>query len=107
VLPFTIIPATQRVAQPSQPSLSFAAGAPANAHLRFMGIGAAMEVSFDGGSTWQAAQLQAQAKQKGDSFLSYWMPVPAGVQQVQFRSQGWYGGPWRVRDASLWAPPAS
>lgn len=103
-LPFTILRADRRSAGPDAAgSVHFPAPAPPNAHLRFAGIGSALEVSFDGGASWQAAQLQAQQKLNEDHFKSYWMPVPTRTSSVQFRGAGWWGGPWQVRDISIWA----
>ena len=84
-------------------ALLFSAPAPANAHLRFAGIGQNLEVSFDDGRTWQSAELQAQEKIKEDHFQSYWMPIPAGTNSMQFRGEKWWGGRWLVRDISIWA----
>lgn len=102
--PFTILRADRRTVDPgTPPGVSFAAPAPANASLRFAGIGTKIEVSFDGGKTWRAAVLQAQKRQDEDHFKSYWMPIPAGVNSVQFRGANWWGGKWQVRDLSIWA----
>lgn len=105
---FTIIRANQRyVNAGTGPSVSLAVPAPAGAHLRFAGIGHSLEVSFDGGGSWEPAQVQDQLHHFEDHFQSYWMPIPAGVSQVRFRGQGWYGGGWQVRDISVWAPPST
>jgi hypothetical protein len=102
-LPFTLLRADRRAVDAGATQIRLPAPAPANANLRFAGIGSNLSVSFDGGATWQKAQLQAQ-KAKGDEiFKSYWMPIPAGVSNVQFRGSDWWGGKWLVRDISVWA----
>jgi hypothetical protein len=106
--PFTLIRSDRRAVTPANSALSFQRPAPANAHLRFSGIGAKLEVSFDGGRSWQSAQMQAQDGSyiKEEHFKNYWMPIPQGTQQVLFRGLGWYGGEWRVHTATIWAPPS-
>ena len=54
-VPFTLLRADRRTADAANGKLSFPAPAPANANLRFAGIGSNLSVSFDGGKTWQAA----------------------------------------------------
>src|SRR5207245_4173342 len=62
-VPFDMLHADRRfVDATTAPAATFTAPAPAAAHLRFMGIGTDLEVSVDGGATWQPAQLQAQTK---------------------------------------------
>ncbi|MEM7799303.1 MAG: hypothetical protein AAF633_08945 [Chloroflexota bacterium] len=80
--------------------------APANAYLRFGGIGLNLEVSFDGGSSWQAAELQEHTyhyQYDDGHFSSYWMPVPEGTTTVQFRGDDWWAGEWAARDITFWA----
>jgi hypothetical protein len=86
-------------------TVNFPAPAPANAHLRFAGIGNNLEVTFDNGVTWQPAQMQALRQAAEEHFKSYWMPVPAGTTAVAFRGAPRWGAGWRVRDISIWAPP--
>lgn len=103
-VPFTILRADRRyVAEGIDTDVTFPKPAPANAHLRFAGIGNDLAVSFDAGQIWQPAQLQAQEKIVDEHFRSYWMPIPAGVSSVQFRGASWWGGDWHVRDISIWA----
>ena len=102
--PFTILRADRRSTSPENASsVNFPAPAPPNAYLRFAGIGTTLEVSFDGGASWQAAQLQAQKGLNDDHFKSYWMAVPPETSSAQFRGANWWGGPWQVRDISIWA----
>ena len=94
----------QRYADAGTPArVSLAAPAPANAHLRFSGIGKNLQVSFDDGRTWVNAARQAQEKYPEDAFWTYWMPIPAGTTVVRFRGQNWYGGGWRVKDMAVWS----
>lgn len=58
-IPFTMLHADQRYIDPdTTPSVSFPTAAPENAYLRFAGIGDRLEVSFDGGASWEIAQTQ-------------------------------------------------
>jgi hypothetical protein len=102
--PFTMIAADRRYLNADTPStVTLAAPTPANAYLRFAGIGASLEVSFNQGGSWTTATTQAQSMHIVDHFQSYWMPIPAGVTSVQFRGQSWWGGGWHVRDISVWS----
>lgn len=103
-VPFTMLKGDRRVADASNPAaVSFPAPAPANAHLRFAGIGDRIEVSFDGGASWQVAQMQAQELRADDHARSYWMPVPAGTRSALFRGANWWGGGWQARNIAIWA----
>lgn len=106
-VPFTMIRAGQRYASPASPMVNFARPSLSGSSLRFAAIGKQIEVSFDGGTTWQAAKTQSQQRYVEESFWSYWMPIPAGVTQVRFRGQNWWGGEWHVRDISIWSREAS
>ncbi len=105
-LPFTLVRADTRVVNDwTSAQVNFPAAAPKNAHLQFAGIGDSIDLSFDGGRTWHPAETQAEAMSR-DGFESYWTPIPAGVKSIQLRGENWWGGPWWVRDISIWAPPA-
>jgi len=110
-VPFTILPGDPRWVSPSAPGpVSFPAPAPPNAFLRFSGIGpqcCTYDVSFDRGVSWRPAQRQDQLGTADEHFTTYWMPVPARTQSVQLRGRNWWGGPWWVRDVSIWGdtPP--
>jgi hypothetical protein len=109
-VPFTINPARQRFAdyRSSRGRFHLLSPAPENAHARFSAIGRNMEVSFDRGKSWQKAEPQMQKRYAQGAFWSYWMPIPAGTTQVQFRGQEWWGGNWRVKDLNIWSlEPAS
>ena len=103
-LPFTMLQADRPRAERSTPTMTFGS-APPGAHLRFTGIGTDLAISFDGGRTWQAPELQAYSQSGGDEhFRSYWTPVPVGTGTVTFRGTDWFAGPWLVRNATIWAP---
>jgi hypothetical protein len=106
-VPFTMIKADRRYVDDSSGtnSVNLAVPAPANAHLRFAGIGYDLEVSFNDGGTWQSAQLQAHnpALLAVDHFKSYWMPIPKGVERVRFRGNDGGGVVWHVRDIAVWS----
>jgi hypothetical protein len=103
-VPFTIIRADRRFVDPTMPAaLNFPQPAPAGSHLRFSGIGNSLEISTDGGATWQVAQLQAQESTTSEHFRSYWTPIPAGTTSVQIRGVNWWGGKWTARDISIWS----
>jgi hypothetical protein len=101
--PFDMIKADRRYVNAHNNRVSFSAAAPESSHLRFSGIGNNIQVSFNNGLTWQSAQVQPQKKYEQDKFWSYWIPVPAGVQTVRFRSEDWWGGDWHIRDISIWS----
>jgi hypothetical protein len=74
------------------------------ARLRFAAVGSEIQVSFDGGATWQPAQLQRQQRTNPARFQSYWTPAPAGTTRAVFRSLGGLAGqPWMARDVAIWA----
>ena len=102
-LPLTLVKGDRRNVDRNDPILTLAAPAPVNARLRFAGIGDCIEVSVDGGATWQVATRQEAMKYPDESFKAYWTPIPAGTTVVQFRGTAWWGGNWLVQNASVWA----
>lgn len=102
VVPFTMMRAEQRYADAGRPDVTFAQPAPREGMLRFSGIGA-IEVSFNGGKSWQGATPQQQATSKAGVFRTYWMAVPEGTTAVRFRVAAPGAGMWHVRDASIWS----
>jgi hypothetical protein len=102
-IPFTIIGSDKRLLAGSNNKITLDSPAPADSHLRFAGIGNNIEISFNGGASWQAAQRQDQELNDEGHFSSYWTPIPAGVSQVMFRGQDWWGGGWHVRDVSVFS----
>lgn len=108
-MPFTMIHADANHVGggASVATIGFDAPAPQNAHLRFAGIGTDIQISVDGGESWEPALVQWASKPGAEEhFRSYWTPVPEGVDQVLVRGTDWWAGPWRARDFSIWAPPA-
>ena len=102
-IPFTILQADQDFIDITQtPEVFFEQPAPADAYLRFAGTGRNLEVSVDGGFTWEAAQLQTQEAFDENSFQSFWHPVPAGTWYVRFRADN--ESDWHIRDISIWSP---
>lgn len=106
-VPFDIINGTPRAANAQSTTVNFPAMAPANSFLRFEALSAGLQVSFDGGHTFQAARRQPIIGDHGtihaDHFAPYFTPIPAGAHSVVFSGQNWYGGPWWVRDPSIWS----
>jgi hypothetical protein len=106
--PFTILrgsPRLMRAAGATQ--ATFPSPAPSGAFLRFAGAGGNLEVSFNGGQTWQPAQRQAQELNRTEHWSSYWTPIPAGTTAVQFRGQATWAGPWAAQDLAIFAAAAS
>jgi hypothetical protein len=103
-IPFTILRGAPKILREDRATrLDFPAPSPANAHLRFIAVGNALEVSYDGGATWQPALLKVQERVKEEHYRTFWTPVPAGVRSVQVRGRSFWGGGWEVRDASIWS----
>jgi len=115
-LPFSIIKATSRFANPSSPAVSFAQPANPNSMLRFSGIGK-ISVSFDGGKTFQLAQRQPSSGSvgaNGDTYhpehqSPFWTPIPAGATSATFRwaPDSWYSGPYIAQDLAIWSANSS
>jgi hypothetical protein len=103
-IPFTMIRAQERGSDIDNPHpITFAQSAPANARLRFAGFGQKIELSFDGGATWEPAQKQTQVWDYEHHFYSYWTPIPEGVTSVLFRGEPIGNHGWVVRSLSIWA----
>ncbi len=102
-IPFTVLRADYRYADDDGQSIRFEAPAPVGSHLRFSAVGL-VDVSFDGGKTWQRATRQAQELAKPEHFSSYWMPIPTGTQQVLFRGEAddWFDR-WFAKDFTIWS----
>lgn len=101
--PFLMQPADARyVDATTERTVFFNQPAPRGAMLRFAAIGTNLDLSFDGGDSWISADLQAQSVLAEEKFKSYWMPIPWGTESVTFRGENWWGGPWHVRDISIW-----
>lgn len=108
-VPFTMIKANQRrIWAGTTTRATFPRPAPANAVLRFDAVGT-LQVSYDGGQSWQSPQLSPENKHVVGAFENYLTPIPAGTSSVLFRGQPSWAGPWFARDLSIWAdaPPAA
>jgi hypothetical protein len=110
-VPFMMVKADRRQVTAGNPSITLDSPAPANGHLRFGAVGTNMEVSFDGGATWQRAQQQQNNNPDDSRWQSYWHPIPAGTTTVRFRAQD-HSHAWAARDVSVFSlagsqPPLS
>lgn len=110
-LPFTMIDGDRRMISDDTPTsertVTFAAPAPAGSHLRFSGAGQSIDVSFDGGRTWAAAQRPSQVARNGLLFSNYWTPIPAGTRQVTIRGTAGWVGAWNAKDFAIWSRSTS
>ncbi|MGE3913230.1 MAG: hypothetical protein AB7K36_27980, partial [Chloroflexota bacterium] len=103
-VPFTMVKGDLPWVDPtSRRYVQFNPAAPTNGYLRFVGIGSNLQVSFNGGSSWQNAQMKQVEKVNDGGFAPYWMPIPAGTTRIDFRGSGWWGGDWMVRDPVIWS----
>ncbi|MDZ7632622.1 MAG: hypothetical protein U5K74_15065 [Gemmatimonadaceae bacterium] len=106
-IPFTISRGDRRFVDGAGGSVTFRTPAPDGARLRFSSIGVAPDVSFDGGTTWQAPVRQGVSK-TNDPDMQYWMPVPAGTTSVMLRPGrllAWWTerNSWIARDFAIWS----
>ncbi|HEX3269848.1 MAG TPA: hypothetical protein VHR15_04305 [Ktedonobacterales bacterium] len=94
-------PTDNRVVSGSAGVVSFAAPAPKGAYLKFAAIGK-VEVSFDGGATYQPAVMPSQNpdETRDEQWNNFLTPVPAGTRQVKIRMTGIYDPPM-ARDFSI------
>jgi hypothetical protein len=103
-VPFTLLKADLPYLDAStRRHVTFSAGAPAGSYLRFAGIGTNLQVSFNGGQSWQNAQMHAVEKVTEETFKPYWVAVPVGTSRVDFRGSPWWGGDWMARGISIWS----
>ena len=101
---FSINRGLSRVADKETPLISLVQPTTTGSHVRFSAVGASIEFSIDGGSTWQAATRQTVGKPTAtEHFASYWTPIPAGVTSIVFRGEPTLAGDWIVRDVSAWS----
>ncbi len=106
--PFTMLPALHRYTDATTAGLvQFDTPAPQAAYLRFAAIGNNINLSFDNGISWVPATRQPQALAIEEHFSSYLSPIPAGTQDVLIAADDWWGGPWHVRDISIWSMDAA
>jgi hypothetical protein len=101
-VPFTLIRGDHQAIHGAPTLVTFPSAAPHSSFLRFAAIGT-IDVSFDGGKTWQPAKVQSQQRHNPEHFSSYWIAVPAGTTSVNIRGTNWFAGPWWVRDVSIWS----
>jgi hypothetical protein len=102
--PFTMLKAEQAwVDEETSTTVTFPGAAPEGSFLRFSGIGADLQVSFDGGQSWQDAQMQRVIKVQDEVFRPYWTPVPPGTSSVEIRGKPFWGGGWMARGISIWS----
>ena len=103
-VPFTILRADRGAVDAAEADVRFPVASSPGAHLRFLGVGNDLEVSFDAGASWQPAVRQAALKGADEHFKSYWTPIPPGIDHVRIRGvDGWFS-PWMARYISLWLP---
>ena len=114
-VPFTIDPGTPWAAGDGATArVTLSQPSPANSFLRFGARGAGLQVSFDGGRTWTAARERQQTgaglpTPSVDTYhlQNFWMPMPAGVRDIEFKGQGgWWGSSWFVQDVAAWSQSA-
>jgi hypothetical protein len=102
--PFTMLKAEQAwVDEETSTTVTFPGAAPEGSFLRFSGIGADLQVSFDGGQSWQDAQMQRVIKVQDEVFRPYGTPVPPGTSSVEIRGKPFWGGGWMARGISIWS----
>jgi hypothetical protein len=104
---FTLLRADRRFVDASAPSaVTFPAAAPANAHLRFSGVGKPIEFSVNGGGTWTAATVQGDEAPPSNPEIgdAYWSPIPAGTRSVMIRGTRHGTTAWSAQDIAIWAP---
>jgi hypothetical protein len=105
-VPFTLFRGDLQAIHAGTPAtVTFPSAAPKSTFLRFAAIGS-IDVSLDGGKTWQPAVKQAEKYHFAEHFSSYWMPVPAGTKSVTMRGRAWFAGPWWIRDVAMWSTSA-
>ncbi len=103
-VPFTILKADLPFVDPTtRRYVTFPQPAPAGSFLRFSGIGTNLEVSFNGGQSWQAAPLHAVEQSVVEHFKPYWVAVPQGTSRVDLRGGPWFGGNWMARGIAIWS----
>jgi hypothetical protein len=113
--PFSMIPGDRLTVDGSSPqTVRFQRPAPSNSYLRFAAQGR-VEYSVNGGSNWQTASKQWASQPQAYTFGSYFVPIPAGTQEVTFRlsADGSLSPPYQAKGFAIWssntssAPPAA
>jgi hypothetical protein len=112
-IPFNIIKADRRYVLKGDASnvVTFNSPAPANAFLRFSGIGT-IEVSFNGGPFQPAVKAQSSAlpgigDYHPEHMSNYWTSIPQGTHTVGFRfsNDDWYTTSYEMiaKDFAIWS----
>jgi cell division septation protein DedD len=109
--PFTIIRATQDVANSADDSVRFDTASPAGSFLRFSAWGEGVQYSANGGATWNTPTLKGRSSPGAPGYSwdrnseSYWAAIPAGVTDVRFRCSGQCRGAygWGVSNIAVWS----
>ncbi len=112
-LPFTMIHGDREFVGPGLPdTITLSTPAPAHSYLRFIGISGlsvptgGMQVSFNGGTTWQKAALQdgdLEVKENDEFFDPYWMAIPSGTSTVKVRAENGWWGAWHARNFAVFS----
>lgn len=108
-IPLTMLHGDRRTVDGSSPqTVRFAGPAPANSYLRFAAQGR-VEYSLNGGSSWQVASKQWAAQPQVFTFSNYFVPIPAGTQEVTFRlsAEGGLPPPFQAKGFAIWSTSAS
>jgi hypothetical protein len=101
--PMTIIPAQQRRANATQPTYTFSVPAPADARIMVNALAETLDLSLDGGATWQAVTQQSNVRQDGGHMRAFWHPIPAGTTSVMLRGSNAWVGPWDANHAAIYS----
>jgi hypothetical protein len=104
--PFTMLRPTQPHSLhegASNAPLTLPQPAPGNSFLRFAAMAQGVQVSFDGGRIYRAAQVQPASRNAPPGFLSYWTPIPTGTTSVTVKGIDYSNLPWWVEDVSVWS----
>lgn len=103
-VPYTVIKADREYTRFGESRVTFQQPAPSGAWLQFIAVannaaGRPLDLSFDGGHTWQRAVMLPLSGYAGDEwYKSYWQQIPAGVQSVEFRAAD---NNWIARDFAI------
>jgi hypothetical protein len=113
-VPYEIIhsvPSPLEIRSTSPTVVRFAKPAPAGAMLHFTQFGHTpdLQVSFNGGQSWEQARVQpANAPKNGaseENGEAIWTPIPAGVQQIMVRGSNGFWGGFGLVDFNIYGPP--
>ncbi len=108
--PFTLIHTTPRAVMTNNSLVTFDSPAPANAYLRFSGVGQ-ITITPNGSAGFVAPKQTFTGYYEHAS--NYFVPIPQGTQSVSvnFAPDGWYTGPYIAQDFHVWSkggtPPST